>query len=412
MEITPDGFSVRSESARARLCGGVHESGRTVSKLENTAESPVFLDRERQDTKVQRVRKYSLKASAEPSLGLVNCGISARSLNCKEPVISPPEAKNSFLEFCYDQAPVVGFRVMRNDVVTVRAARYPEDLIGRLEGSVRGKIEFLSGASRRRLALIAGNSPVTFRSFVTVSYPAQFPCDGKLVKKHLKALLEALRRRCGALEYLWFLEFQRRGAPHLHIFTDHALPEPLSIMTRKCGRTGKDCRVHWPSQDWISSRWYEIVGSGDERHLRAGSAWEVVEKPDGAARYVAKESYKTFQKQVPKDFQNVGRFWGVSRNVTPPEGELVHASKDQMQAIFPDSCDGEGNPFPVMFSASEAYEKIRDTTKDPVKFRAWNTGRSQKMLVERNSASGLSIGSSTRTVVSEHWHGSILNSST
>lgn len=314
--------------------------------------------------------------------GLVNCAISERSV-FKSSVESPinsasskveSSAKSDFLKFVYDNAPVVGFRVMKNDVVTVRAARYPEDLADRLEGAVRGEIEYLSGKSRRRLALVAGNSPIVFRSFVTVSYPGEFPCDGKLVKKHLHALLAALRRRCGKLEYLWFLEFQRRGAPHLHLFLDHALPEPLSVMQRKAGRVRKECRVNWESQDWISARWYEIVGSGDERHLRAGAAWEVIEKPDGAARYVAKESYKTFQKVVPKDFQNVGRFWGVSRNVSPEEGKMVYATKDQMSAIFgAESMDPDGNPFPVLFSAAEAYHKIRDTAQDPERIREWQS---------------------------------------
>ncbi len=315
--------------------------------------------------------------------GLVNCAISERSLiiagtghsaKSGDSRVSEPSAKNDFLQFIYDSAPVVGFRVMRNDVVTVRAARNPEELAGRLEGAVRGEIEYLSGKSRRRLALVAGNSPVVFRSFVTVSYPDEFPCDGKIVKKHLHALLAALRRRCGRLEYLWFLEFQKRGAPHLHLFLDHALPEPLSTMARRAGRVRKECQVHWPSQDWLSARWYEIVGSGDEKHLRAGAAWEVIEKPDGAARYVAKESYKTFQKVVPVGFRNVGRFWGVSGGVSPDEGKMVFASKDKMAEIFGDSAmDPNGNPFPVLFSAAVEYEKIRDTKADPVRVREWFT---------------------------------------
>ena len=329
-----------------------------------------------------RVTRRYLLERAEPPAGLVNCAISERSFSsgAVQPAakngdsqVSKPAAKNDFLQFIYDSAPVVGFRVMRNDVVTVRAARNPEELAARLENAgPRGEIEYLSGKSRRRLALVAGNSPVVFRSFVTVSYPEKFPCCGKVVKKHLHALLAALRRRCGRLEYLWFLEFQRRGAPHLHLFLDHALPEPLSVMNRKAGRVRKECRVHWPSQDWLSARWFEIVGSDDEKHLRAGAAWEVIEKPDGAARYVAKESYKTFQKVVPEGFRNVGRFWGVSRGVSPDEGRMVFAGKEKMAEIFgADAMDENGNPFPVLFSGAAAYEKIRDTKDDPAKIREW-----------------------------------------
>jgi hypothetical protein len=292
--------------------------------------------------------------------GLVNCAISERN----------PTA--DFLKFAYDSAPVRGFLVLKNDVVTVRAARFPDELAARLEGAERGKIEFLSMKSRRRLALLAGNSDVIFRSFVTLSYPAAFPCDGLLVKRHLHAVLAALRRKCPGLSYLWFLEFQRRGAPHLHLFLSAALPSPLGEMKRGSGRVRKSVKVHWPWQDWLASRWFEIVGSGDPLHLKAGTAWEAVEKPDGAARYISKESYKTWQKQVPAGFQNVGRFWGCSRDVSAPVSRQVFCSESDMRKIFPSSCfDSEGNPYPVIFGGAAEYRKIMDSADDPVKVRTW-----------------------------------------
>ena len=342
-------------------------------------------------------RSYVLRNPGD-SVGLVNCAITDRTVS----KVAAPAATNSFLEFVYDSAPVVGFRVMKNDVVTVRAARFPDELAARLEGcGPRGQIEYLSGKSRRRLSLVAGNSEVVFRSFITVSYPAVFPCDGKRVKRDLAALLKSLRRRCPGIQYLWFLEFQRRGAPHLHLFTDHALPEPLSEMQRKSGRVRKVCRVNWESQDWISDRWFEIVDSGDEKHRAAGAAWEVIEKPDGAARYVAKESYKTFQKQVPKDFQNVGRFWGTSRQVTPEEGRMVHASREEMARIFGhEAMDSDGNPFPVLFSGAAAYRKVLGTVKDPAKVREWRRGDSQKTADLMKSTLGCKTGLGTRLRVS------------
>lgn len=306
-------------------------------------------------------------------VGLVNGGISERSSSGEAP--GPNLAKRAeFLDYCYNQAPIRGFRPMKNDVVTVRIARNPEELAGRLDGSERGKIEFLSMASRKRLALVAGNSPVTFRSFLTATYPAEFPCDGLLVKRHLHALLAALRRRIHPLEYLWILEFQARDAPHFHIFLDHALPEPHATMKRRAGGVVKDCLTHWPSHDWLAERWFSIVGSGDERHLAVGTAWEVIEKAEGCPRYVAKECYKTFQKVVPEKYQSVGRFWGCSRGVTPPEGPMVFASEAQIRKIFPASADADGVPFPVMFSAAENYRKIKGTKDDPDRIRKWQTG--------------------------------------
>lgn len=314
--------------------------------------------------------------------GLVICGISPRP----DPPKPCADVHNRFLKFVYSEAPVIGFRVMKRDVLTVRAARDPDALAERLEGCRRGKIETLSMDSRRRLALVAANTHVIFRSFVTVTYPREFPCDGKDVKRHLSALLQALRRKCPGVSYLWFLEFQRRGAPHLHIFLSAAMPEPLSELHRKSGRVRKVVRTHRPWQAWLSSAWFEIVGSGDPKHLKAGAAWEVMEKPDGAAAYVAKESYKTFQKVVPAGFQNVGRFWGTSRDVPPDEGVLVRATEKQVKEIFPAGCfDSDGNPYPVLFGAAEAYEKIRDTAADPEKMRAC-LGAAVKDRIKRRQA--------------------------
>jgi hypothetical protein len=263
---------------------------------------------------------------------------------------------------------------MKNDVLTVRRARYPDELAARLEGSTRGEITEFSMESRRRLAIIAANTSVDFLSFLTLTYPKNFPANGRIVKGHFQTFRKALVRKIGPHSYLWFLEFQRRGAPHFHMFVSFGLPAPLCDMIRKSGRVRKSVQVNWNLQRWACETWADIVGSGDPKHRLAGAAWEVIEHPDGAARYVSKEAYKTFQKVVPKGFQDVGRFWGCSRDVPPPESPVILANQRQMQEIFgAESCDANGNPYPVIFSAAGAYEKIRDTRRDPAKIREWLT---------------------------------------
>ena len=59
----------------------------------------------------------------------------------------------------------------------------------------------------------------------------------------------------------------------------------------------------------LSKEWYRIVGSGDPKHLRAGTRVERIKR--SAISYVAKYAQKNEQKQVPEGFQNVGRFWGT-----------------------------------------------------------------------------------------------------
>ncbi|GAH86880.1 unnamed protein product, partial [marine sediment metagenome] len=58
---------------------------------------------------------------------------------------------------------------------------------------------------------------------VTLTYPAVFPKNGKVVKKHLNVMLKWLKYRLPAKNYLWFFEWQRRGAPHVHILLEAPL---------------------------------------------------------------------------------------------------------------------------------------------------------------------------------------------
>jgi hypothetical protein len=131
----------------------------------------------------------------------------------------------------------------------------------------------------------------------TLTYPAEFSHCGQDAKRHLQRFLKWSYRNCGITAYLWALEFQKRGAPHFHIFTFEG------------------CLVR--SKKAVSAEWFEIVGSSDEKHLLAGTRVERLRKPDAAGRYAAKYASKPWQKRVPENYWNVGRFWGHSRNVKP-----------------------------------------------------------------------------------------------
>lgn len=182
-----------------------------------------------------------------------------------------------------------GITVYRNDVVVkVKGGRQ----LG--SGGERGEIERLSEESLRRLAFVASNTDVEFTTMITLTYPGEWESNGRIVKSHLKAFIQFMRRRIRPLSYLWFLEFQERGAPHFHILF-----------------------VGYLDKTAVSSAWYEIVGSGDEFHLAAGTRVEAVEKQGGARRYAVKYAQKARQKGVPEVYRSVGRFWGHSKDVKP-----------------------------------------------------------------------------------------------
>jgi hypothetical protein len=119
----------------------------------------------------------------------------------------------------------------------------------------------------------------------TLTYPGAFTKDGREVKRHWARMRQWLVEQ--GRRGLWNLEFQGRGAPHYHMFMDGPVP-----------------------YDAVAQHWYKIVGSGDLRHLAAGTRIEMLEKPHAMAAYAAKYATKNEQKEVPEGFEAVGRFWG------------------------------------------------------------------------------------------------------
>jgi hypothetical protein len=52
------------------------------------------------------------------------------------------------------------------------------------------------------------------------------------------------------------------------------------------------------------------------RQHRRLRVWEDIHHRDGAWRYVITYVSKPYQKEIPENYRNVGRFWGVSSGVT------------------------------------------------------------------------------------------------
>lgn len=134
------------------------------------------------------------------------------------------------------------------------------------------------------------NSEDTWKVFITLTYPEHFPCCGKETKDHLNTFLQFLRRK--KIKYVWVLEFQERGAPHYHIIASDLI-----------------------SKEELSERWYAIVDSGDEKHLRAGTQIGRIQSKGHLYGYLSGYIKKLDQKTPPQGFEGVGRFWGASRGL-------------------------------------------------------------------------------------------------
>lgn len=156
-------------------------------------------------------------------------------------------------------------------------------------------------------------------AMVTLTYPGEWETvapDGASVKRHMVLWRKRFQREYGEpARYIWKLEFQRRGAPHIHLW----MTPPLSP-----GKSGL------PFATWLSETWADIVDHPDAeqkiRHRLAGTAIDILSglracDPKRLAIYFTKHSSpnshgdKEYQHIVPEQWQQPGkgpgRFWGA-----------------------------------------------------------------------------------------------------
>jgi len=177
-----------------------------------------------------------------------------------------------------------------------------------------------SDRSRKSLARTVFATDVTFFSMMTLTYPAVWPRDGKQVKSDLNRFLTWLRDNYKT-DYIWWLEFQKRGAPHMHILTTIIYPGTVGHQ-RFAKAWCKAQKLEPGVLLWDGRRklHYNVLDRCERFHRRP-KQWEAIRKEGGARRYALMYALKPLQKKVPLQYQNVGRFWacskGVSKSVTP-----------------------------------------------------------------------------------------------
>jgi hypothetical protein len=134
----------------------------------------------------------------------------------------------------------------------------------------------------------------------------------------LKNFSERMGRKYPGVAILWRLEPQKRGAPHYHLLVWGL---PARIMGTAFGELIQ----------WVSWAWYQVVGSGDIKHLHAGTRVERVRCAKGVAFYAAK--YLSKVDLAPWEGLDVGRFWGIYFRDRMPWGEYVEVTLTDREAI-------------------------------------------------------------------------------
>lgn len=150
------------------------------------------------------------------------------------------------------------------------------------------------------------NCTAQYRAMITLTY-SSCPTDGRAVKRHLTAFawqLSAYKLQPTSL--FWILEFQRRGSPHYHLMSTHYVPK-------------------WA----ISWLWHFASNSPPKTATNV----QTIRKP---LQYALKYAQKLEQKQVPAQYQSVGRLWGVigSREMFHVERDVVGIPRSDIGGII------------------------------------------------------------------------------
>jgi len=184
----------------------------------------------------------------------------------------------------------------------------------------REKIKDFSAAARARLQrkLATINEFETgLPDFLTLTYPGEWSRDWRVWKRDLDVFRHSLIRRWPDTWGVWRLEFQEREAPHYHfLLWDGPKVEGALIYSPKKKKnimvplSARSSPHNKDIFEWLSKTWYRIVGSGDPKHLSAGTRIEPINTWNGVVYYASKYLAKLPSGQFsPVEF--TGRFWGV-----------------------------------------------------------------------------------------------------
>lgn len=161
-------------------------------------------------------------------------------------------------------------------------------------GGKRGVIRGFSSESRRRLIRYLLSLEEAPKVMITLTYPGEWPKDPREWKRHLHNFRRELERKFPECWFVWKLEFQKRGAPHFHLLGDFRKNVPFAQLRR-----------------WVSYVWYRIVGSGDEKHFKAGTNIEFLDGKKKVRMYVSKYVNKEdCLRDEEGNLIPVGRWWG------------------------------------------------------------------------------------------------------
>jgi hypothetical protein len=252
------------------------------------------------------------------------------------------------------------------------------------EPVARGEIAGFSRKSRKRmmdtLAKVRMGDDVELPLFVTLTFPDWVP-DPEAALRAFDVWVRRLERRFGrggdglessGVGVIWRKDVQIRKSgevskdkwvPHYHLLVwgaskrmpyeaeqgewvtmaqgeDGGWVETVLVSDGKGGKVvGQRSEISPGADDrlieWVSRSWYDVVGSGDVRHYRAGTNVQTARTPQGVRSYLAKYMAKPDEQGVLGSPYCLGRWWGVRGRKWLPWGrrEVVRCTPEQAAKI-------------------------------------------------------------------------------
>jgi hypothetical protein len=229
--------------------------------------------------------------------------------------------------------PVIGLRVYSNGFCEVVRDGRKAPLPPRKEDGQ--EIKEFSHKSRQALARTIHATRSTFLSMMTLTCPAKFSNNGADFKDAQNRFFTWLRYH-HPCEYLWFFEFQKRGAPHTHVLL--SIPHQGRAAHEKFAVAWVNALKIDPNQvEYDPDKKYDYFLRERCKHFHYRSKqWENIRDKDGAKKYALQYAMKTYQKRVPKAFRKVGRFWACSRSVSKSVQSLgtIEMDDDTLKAYL------------------------------------------------------------------------------
>jgi len=223
--------------------------------------------------------------------------LSSAELNALYPVIGIIELSPDVFEIVRGSTLPNGSNSNKRDPLVIDPETGELVLLSTLK---RPPIGYWSKKSRNRLIDYATRLNFEPKTQLTVTYSKMFRGDGLQIKKDLRRILLNLTKRYGYSPLVWRMEFFKSGVPHLHIVSE------WDVDRERRGEWAKFwSRRQGKQLDLPKSEIYKCY----RQNLRQ-KVWDKERSPGGLRFYITEHMAKMYQAQAPKDFQNVGRFWG------------------------------------------------------------------------------------------------------